>query len=30
MGRDLYEKFPVAKQTFDEADQALDFPLSRL
>src|SRR5579883_5316 len=30
MGRDLYETFPVAKQTFDEADQALDFPLSRL
>jgi [acyl-carrier-protein] S-malonyltransferase len=30
MGRDLSEKFPVAKQTFDEADEALEFPLSKL
>jgi [acyl-carrier-protein] S-malonyltransferase len=30
MGRDLYEKFPIAKQTFDEADEALGFALSKL
>jgi len=30
MGRDLAEKFPVAEQTFAEADAALGFPLSRL
>lgn len=30
MGRDLSEKFPVAKQTFDEADEALGFSLSKL
>lgn len=30
MGRELAEKFPVAKQTFDEADAALGFSLSRL
>lgn len=30
MGRDLAEKFPVAKQTFEEADDALGFALSRL
>lgn len=30
MGRDLSEKFPIAKQTFDEADDALGFSLSRL
>jgi [acyl-carrier-protein] S-malonyltransferase len=30
MGRDLAERFPVAAQTFAEADQALGFPLSRL
>jgi len=30
MGRDLAERFPVAAQTFAEADAALGFPLSRL
>ncbi|MBB6146150.1 [acyl-carrier-protein] S-malonyltransferase [Silvibacterium bohemicum] len=30
MGRDLYERFPIAKQTFDEADEALEFALSKL
>ncbi|HTZ88762.1 MAG TPA: ACP S-malonyltransferase [Alloacidobacterium sp.] len=30
MGRDLSEKFPVAKQTFEEADEALGFSLSKL
>ena len=30
MGRDLYEKFPVAKQTFEEADEALGFAISKL
>src|SRR5579875_306880 len=30
MGRDLYEKFPVARQTFEEADEALGFSLSKL
>jgi [acyl-carrier-protein] S-malonyltransferase len=30
MGRDLSEKFPTAKQTFDEADEALGFSLSKL
>ncbi|HEX3436816.1 MAG TPA: ACP S-malonyltransferase [Pseudacidobacterium sp.] len=30
MGRDLYEKFLVAKQAFDEADEALGFALSKL
>src|SRR5580698_9129433 len=30
MGRELAERFPVAKQTFDEADEALGFALSRL
>jgi len=30
MGRDLAEKFPVARRTFDEADDALGFSLSRL
>jgi [acyl-carrier-protein] S-malonyltransferase len=30
MGRDLYDNFPVARATFDEADEALGFPLSRL
>lgn len=28
MGRDLWEHFPIARQTFDEADQALGFSLS--
>ncbi|WP_158748601.1 ACP S-malonyltransferase [Acidobacterium sp. S8] len=30
MGRDLSEKFPVARQTFDEADEVLGFSLSKL
>ncbi|MEI9981033.1 MAG: ACP S-malonyltransferase [Edaphobacter sp.] len=30
MGRDLYTSFPIARATFDEADEALDFPISRL
>src|SRR5487761_100342 len=30
MGRDLAAEFPAAAETFAEADQALDFPLSRL
>jgi [acyl-carrier-protein] S-malonyltransferase len=30
MGRELAERFPVAAQTFSEADAALGFPLSRL
>jgi [acyl-carrier-protein] S-malonyltransferase len=30
MGRDLSEKFPLAKQTFAEADEALGFSLSKL
>ena len=30
MGRDLYDNFPAAKATFDEADDALGFPLSKL
>jgi [acyl-carrier-protein] S-malonyltransferase len=30
MGRDLAERFPVAKQTFEEADDALGFSLSKL
>jgi [acyl-carrier-protein] S-malonyltransferase len=30
MGRDLVEQFPVAKQTFAEADEACGFALSRL
>ena len=30
MGRDLAEKFPVAKQTLAEADEALGFSLSRI
>ncbi len=30
MGRDLAEKFPIARQTFEEADDALGFPLSKL
>jgi [acyl-carrier-protein] S-malonyltransferase len=30
MGRELTERFPVAAQTFAEADAALGFPLSRL
>jgi [acyl-carrier-protein] S-malonyltransferase len=30
MGRDLYGNFPAARAVFDEADEALGFPLSRL
>lgn len=30
MGRELAEKFPVAKRTFEEADDALGFALSKL
>jgi len=30
MGRDFYDNFPIARQTFDEADEALGFSLSRL
>ncbi|MGC2636047.1 MAG: ACP S-malonyltransferase [Acidobacteriaceae bacterium] len=30
MGRDLAEKFPIARETFDEADEALGFSISRL
>jgi [acyl-carrier-protein] S-malonyltransferase len=30
MGRELSERFPIAAQTFAEADEALGFPLSRL
>jgi [acyl-carrier-protein] S-malonyltransferase len=30
MGRDLYQGFPPAKAVFEQADEALDFPLSKL
>ena len=30
MGRDLYDSFPSAKSVFQQADQALGFPLSQL
>ncbi len=30
MGRDLYDNFPAARATLDEADAALGFPLSKL
>lgn len=30
MGRDLYERFPVARSTFEEADRALGYSLSQL
>ncbi len=30
MGRDLYEDFDSAKAVFEQADEALGFPLSRL
>ena len=30
MGRDLYDHFPAARAVFDEADEALGFPLSKL
>ena len=30
MGKDLYEKYPLARQTFEEADDALGFKLSQV
>jgi [acyl-carrier-protein] S-malonyltransferase len=30
MGRDFSDNFPIARQTFEEADEALGFPLSTL
>src|SRR5271163_2033910 len=30
MGHDFYDNFPVARQAFEEADQALGFSLSKL
>src|SRR4051812_42616661 len=30
MGKDLFERFPVARQTFEEADQALGKKLSQV
>jgi [acyl-carrier-protein] S-malonyltransferase len=30
MGREISQKFPAARAVFDEADAALDFPISRL
>lgn len=30
MGKDLYEKYPLARQTFEEADDALGYKLSQL
>src|SRR5262245_15931139 len=30
MGREVAEKFPIARAVFQETDAALDFPLSRL
>jgi [acyl-carrier-protein] S-malonyltransferase len=30
MGKDLFERFPVARKTFDEADEALEKKLSQL
>src|SRR4029077_2212996 len=30
MGKDLAEKYPVARQTFEEADEALGYKLSQL
>src|SRR5687768_6935091 len=30
MGKELFENFPVARQVFEEADDALDFAISRL
>jgi len=30
MGRDLYDNFASARAAFDQADEALGFPLSRL
>ncbi len=30
MGKDLYEKYPVARQTFEEADEALGYKISQV
>jgi [acyl-carrier-protein] S-malonyltransferase len=30
MGREIAEKYPAAREAFDEADRAIDFPVSRL
>ena len=30
MGREVAEKFPIARAAFDDADAAVDFPISRL
>src|SRR5947209_5084010 len=30
MGKDLYEKYPAARQTFEEADDALGYKLSKV
>jgi [acyl-carrier-protein] S-malonyltransferase len=30
MGKDLFERYPIARQTFEEADEALGYKLSRL
>jgi [acyl-carrier-protein] S-malonyltransferase len=30
MGKELADKYPVARETFDEADEAIGYPLSRL
>ena len=30
MGKDLFDKFPVARQTFEEADEALGYKLSQI
>ncbi|MEE9198444.1 MAG: ACP S-malonyltransferase [Dehalococcoidia bacterium] len=30
MGRELYDRSPAARKVFEEADEALDFPLTRL
>ena len=30
MGRELAERFPAARQVFEQADQALEFPISKL
>jgi [acyl-carrier-protein] S-malonyltransferase len=30
MGKDLSEKYPIARQTFEEADDALGYKLSQL
>ncbi len=30
MGKDLYERYPLARQTFEEADEALGYKLSQL